>query len=59
MNTWIVAMLRQFLAVITPQLRDDVFVWIGEQQEKAKKTPNPFDDLFFKFLKMLVGGDTD
>ena len=48
---------RAIVGVVTPELRTAMQEWIKEFSEKARKTPNPFDDIFAEFLADVLGLD--
>ena len=42
---------------ISPELREWIKKELNVLAEKAKKTKNPFDDMFVEFLKAIVNSD--
>ncbi len=43
------------LSAISPELRDLILKFAKELEAKAKKTPNPFDDVAVEVLKVILG----
>lgn len=54
MNNWIAALIRQMLSVISPELRKVVTELVNKLEADAKKTPNPWDDIFVGLLKYIL-----
>jgi len=52
-------LIPRLLDVITPELRNTVHEVLLKLQEKAESTPNPWDDLFVGFLRMVLNGRRD
>ncbi|GAI65541.1 unnamed protein product, partial [marine sediment metagenome] len=42
------------VTVISPELRTGLAAWLNELEAKAKKTPNPWDDVFVGILKSVL-----
>jgi len=57
--TWIIELLIKILAallpLITPTLRKELEKFLLNWYEKAKETPNPWDDFLAKFLLRILG----
>lgn len=47
------------LANATPALVEEIRKAVATAKEKSKTTVNPWDDLFFSFLQVLVGKPGD
>lgn len=45
------------LEKITPDLRQLLIGMVAKLEEKAKQTPNPYDDIFVYFLKKVLSID--
>ncbi len=55
MNKWLWTILRGALEKATPAILENLRQLVQEMVEKAKKTPNPWDDVFCGLLQMIVG----
>lgn len=57
--TWLINILIQvfstILPVITPQLKKELEDFLIGLYNKAKETPNPWDDFLLKFLLRILG----
>lgn len=57
--TWIVNLLIQIfstiLPVVTPQIKKELDDFLVGLYNKAKETPNPWDDFLVKFLLRVLG----
>ena len=53
----IVRLLRMFLDLISPQLRQIIVDAVKELEKIAPTTPNPLDDLLVKVLKIILAID--
>ena len=57
--TWVidlvVKILSLILPVVTPALRAELEKFLLKFYEKAKETPNPWDDFLAKFLMRILG----
>jgi len=58
MERWILGILTRILTVISPEIRVLFVGWIKDLEARAKATPNPWDDIFVAFLKMLINIET-
>jgi len=60
MNKWISNIITLIISVASPALVQELRITIANLLEKAKQTPNPWDDALYYFLQLLVGkpGDT-
>lgn len=47
-------LVRQVLTVMTPDLRTAFVAFVNTMAENAKKTPNPWDDIFVGLLKTVL-----
>ncbi|GAI52403.1 unnamed protein product [marine sediment metagenome] len=54
MNDWIMRLFGLVVTVISPELRKGLEVWLNELEARAKKTPNPWDDVFVGILKSVL-----
>jgi len=48
-------MLSNCLAAASPEIVEGIRKSVQEMVEKAKKTPNPWDDMFTQLLQNIVG----
>lgn len=55
MNSFIINLLVAILANMSPIIRDGMIAWLKQLEVDAKKTENPWDDIFVSFLKVLLG----
>ncbi|MBA7618693.1 hypothetical protein ES703_26024 [subsurface metagenome] len=55
MNEWILRIITMVLSVMTPELRENMTSFVKNMEAAAKKTPNPWDDIFVGLLKSLLG----
>lgn len=55
MNSFIVNLLVALLANMSPIIRESMVGWLKQLEIEAKKTENPWDDIFVSFLKVLLG----
>jgi hypothetical protein len=57
--TWIIELVVKILSlvlpVVTPSLRAELEKFLLKFFEKAKETPNPWDDFLAKFLMRILG----
>jgi myo-inositol catabolism protein IolC len=51
----VVKILSLILPVVTPSLRAELEKFLLKFYEKAKETPNPWDDFLAKFLMRILG----
>lgn len=58
MDKWILGLLTRIATVISPDIRGMVVEWLRDLDTRAKATPNPWDDIFVAFLKMLLNVET-
>jgi hypothetical protein len=54
MQNWLLALIGQVFSVMTPDLRNALVAFIKTMEVNAKKTPNPWDDIFVGVLKSLL-----
>lgn len=55
MNEWLLRILTMVFSVMTPELREGMVAFINTMEANAKKTPNPWDDIFVGVLKSMLG----
>ena len=55
MNRWLLDLLGMVLSVMTPELRTGIEAFVRRLESDAKKTPNPWDDIFVGVLKSILG----
>lgn len=55
MNNWLLRIITMVFSVMTPELRDSMVAFVNAMEENAKKTPNPWDDIFVDVLKSILG----
>jgi len=56
MNEWILRLIGLIVTVASPELRKALEQWLGQLEEQAKKTANPWDDILVGMLKTLILG---
>ena len=54
---WLLRILTEILKLISPDLREAIKKLVLDLEEKAKLTPNPWDDLFVWALKKILAID--
>lgn len=54
MNLWILGLIRLVIGVVSPELRTGVKELLNSLEAKAKKTPNPWDDMLVAMLKQIM-----
>ncbi len=54
MNKWIAALLEQILKQISPELRKALIEFVNRLEADAKKTANPWDDIFVGIIKFVL-----
>lgn len=54
MNEWIMRLFGLVVTVISPELRTGLEAWLNKLEADAKKTPNPWDDVFVGILKSVL-----
>jgi len=47
--------IEELLKRISPEIRMSIRKWLGELEQKAKETKNPWDDLFVALLRIVFG----
>jgi len=55
MNEWILRIIGMVVGVMSPELRTGMTKWVKNMEVEAKKTPNPWDDIFVGLLKSILG----
>jgi len=55
MNEWIMRLIALVTTVISPELKAGLTAFMSKLEADAKKTPNPWDDIFVGLLKSLLG----
>lgn len=55
MNDWIMRLIALVVTVISPELKSGLTEFVAKLEADAKKTPNPWDDVFVGVLKTLLG----
>ncbi len=55
MNTWWLRLIALVLAALSDPLRAQLIVFAREFREKARKTPNPWDDFAADIMCWLLG----
>jgi hypothetical protein len=51
---WMAKLLGQVLSMVSPQVKSSLLTWAKEQQVRAATTPNPWDDLLFDFIVVML-----
>lgn len=54
MDDWIMRLIHMVVTVVSPELRDGIAQWVNELDAQAKKTSNPWDDIFVAVLKSVL-----
>ena len=54
MNEWLLRLFNLIVGQVSPVLRAGLVEWVNELDERAKKTPNPWDDVFVGILKSVL-----
>ncbi|MBA7702979.1 hypothetical protein ES703_111759 [subsurface metagenome] len=55
MNTWWLRLVTLVLAAISGPLRDSLVAFAKDFREKARQTPNPWDDFAADIICWLLG----
>lgn len=55
MEKILIRILEHLLIHSTPEIKNALCNGLNDLALKAKKTPNPIDDMLVKFLQMIVG----
>ena len=55
MDKWFIALLVKLLETISGPIREILNKAVADMESAAKKTPNPWDDIFIGCLKWLLG----
>lgn len=56
MNQWIFRLISLVVGVASPEIRKGANELLDQLEEKAKKTPNPWDDMLVGMLKSIMTG---
>lgn len=56
MNRWILRLIGLVVTVASPAIRKDLETYLNQLEASAKKTENPWDDIFVDMLKTLMLG---
>jgi len=54
MNRWLLGLIQLVVGVISPEIRKGTEELLDNLEERAKKTPNPWDDMFVGLLKSVM-----
>ena len=54
MKDWFARLVGMVITVISPALKKDIETWILQLEVSAKKTENPWDDIFVGLLKSII-----
>jgi len=57
MNKLLEKLLPLILSVMSPEIKKAVAGFVQQLDEQAKKTPNPWDDMFVAILKSIIRTD--
>ena len=57
MNKLLEKLLPLILSVMSPEIKKAVAQFVLQLEEQAKKTPNPWDDMFVAILKSIIKTD--
>jgi len=55
MDEWILRLIGMIITVLSPELKTGLTEFVAKLEADAKKTPNPWDDIFVGLLKTLFG----
>lgn len=58
MNEWILRLITLIVGSASPALRELIKTWVIELEQRAKETPNPFDDVLVGLIKIVLNVDT-
>jgi len=56
MNEWILRIITMVVGVVSPEIRTGANQLLDDLEAKAKKTPNPWDDILVGLLKTIMTG---
>ena len=56
MNAWILGLIQLVVKVVSPEIRTGANQLLDDLEAKAKKTPNPWDDILVGLLKTIMTG---
>lgn len=56
MNKWILRIITMVVGVVSPEIRTSAHQLLDDLEAKAKKTPNPWDDILVGLLKTIMTG---
>lgn len=54
MNEWLLRIIAMVFGVMSPELRTGITGYVKRLEADAKKTPNPWDDIFVGLLKSIL-----
>jgi len=54
MSEWLYRLIALVMGQVSPELRSGIVEWVKNLEERAKKTPNPWDDVFVGILKSVL-----
>jgi len=54
MSEWLYRLIALVIGQVSPELRLGIVEWVKNLEERAKKTPNPWDDVFVGILKSVL-----
>ena len=55
MDEWLLRLIGMIITVLSPELKTGLTEFVAKLEADAKKTPNPWDDIFVGLLKTLFG----
>lgn len=59
MSKFLLLIIPLMMDIITPEIRTGVDKWLTDMEKKADATPNPWDNMFTGFLRMVLSGRTE
>lgn len=54
MNEWLLRIVGLVIGQISPELRNGMITFVKNLEAQAKKTPNPWDDIFVDILRSVL-----
>ena len=57
MNNWILRLIGLIVGQASPEIRKMLVEWLNTLEKNAKETPNPWDDVLVRLLKVGLLGE--
>jgi hypothetical protein len=51
---WLAKLLGSIMTMVSPEIKASLHAWVETQKVAAAKTENPWDDILFGFLDMML-----